>query len=64
MSKFLKSWKTSLAGIIGAAIFALGASGVEIVDVNSWGEIVGVLIGILGVGIGAKDGDKSTEDVS
>jgi len=67
MSKNLKSWKTTLPGL-GAICTALGVAITAYTDndpatVPNWGGIVTlVLVGL--VGLFAKDGDKSTEDVS
>lgn len=55
-----KNWKTTLSAIVGVTLFVLSQLGIEVLSINSWGEIVGVIVGIGGIGIGAKDGDKTS----
>lgn len=64
LQKDLKSWKTSLLGLIGALIVWLPQI-VAILQGNSV-SLKAIMLGlaILGGGVVAKDGDKSTEDVS
>lgn len=49
-----KSWQTTLPGLVGAILFILGQSGVEIMSVNSWGEVVGIIVGMFGVGAASR----------
>lgn len=64
LQKDLKSWKTTLIGIIGALIVWLP----QILIIIEGGPLnlkaLALGLTILGGGIVAKDGDKSTEDVS
>lgn len=59
----MKSWKTTVGAILGVIIFILGAIDFPVLGVGSWGESVGVILGLLGVGIPARDNDKSSEEV-
>ena len=64
LTKDLRSWKTTLCGVIGALMVWLPQILVFIQggDLNFKALVIGLTI--LGGGIVAKDGDKSTEDVS
>lgn len=67
LTKDLKSWKTTLCGIIGALVMLLPQV-LAVLDNNpativNW-QIVMAGLAMLGIGVAAKDGDKSTEDVS
>lgn len=55
------SWKTTIAGLLGALVFVAGNQGLEVVAVNSWGEVLGILLVALGLGQ-ARDGDKRSEE--
>jgi len=59
----VKSWKTTVAAVLGVAIFVLAKLGVEVVPVEGLSEVLGLVLGILGVGVSARDNDKSSEDV-
>lgn len=65
--KTLKSWKTTALGIIAALLLILpqiqAMLDADPATVASW-EAFATGLGILGIGAFAKDGDKSTEDVT
>ena len=65
--KTLKSWKTTILGIIAGLLLILpqiqAVLDADPATVASW-EAIATGLGILGIGAFAKDGDKSTEDVS
>lgn len=58
---FKVNWKTSVGGLVGAVVFIAAQQGVEVVSVNTWGEVVGIIFLALGLSQ-SKDGDKSTEN--
>lgn len=64
MQKDLKSWKTSLVGLIGALIVWLPQILAIIQGEPVSVKAIAIGLAILSGGIVAKDGDKSTEDVS
>ncbi len=65
--KRLKSWQTTLLGVIAALVLILpqlqAVLDADPATVASW-EAIATGLGMLGIGAVAKDGDKSTEDVS
>ena len=66
LAKDLKSWKTSLIGLLGALVILIPQL-LAVIDGNPATilSLKAVLTGLamLGIGVAAKDGDKSTEDV-
>lgn len=64
MKKFLKNWKTTLSGIVGVLIFALGALDVEIANIDNWGEAAGTIGGMIGISLFSRDADKSSEETN
>lgn len=64
VQKDLKSWKTSLVGLIGALIVWLPQILAIIQGEPVSVKAIAIGLAILSGGIVAKDGDKSTEDVS
>ena len=65
--KDLRSWKTTICGVIGGLIICLGQIQ-NIVDKDPETVFVEatfiVGLSMMGIGIAAKDGDKSSEDVT
>ena len=63
----IKSWQTTALGIITALVLILpqlqAAIDGDPATVASW-ELIATGLGMLGIGAFAKDGDKSTEDVT
>ena len=59
----MKSWKTTVVGIIAAIIFAIGEFNIAIPVLGSWGEVIGILGGIAGIGWFARDNDRTSADV-
>jgi len=66
MKKNLKSWKTTIVGII-IAVAGVSHQLAALVDDDPTTvfdlKILLVALGLGGIGVLAKDGDKSTEDV-
>ena len=66
LSKDIKSWKTTLLGILGGLLVIIPQV-IAVLDGNDATEfsLKAVIAGLalMGLGIAAKDGDKSTEDV-
>lgn len=61
-SEYMKSWKTTTWGIVAAI-----GSGLSQVKEPSWIGLLGQVMaaaGLAGVGIAARDNDKSSEDVN
>ena len=65
--KNLRSWKTTAAGMVGGLIICLTQIA-NVLDDNPETKFVEAIfltgITAMGLGFAAKDGDKSTEDVS
>lgn len=64
----MKSWKTTLVGILGAAAAIITFIAVPLLDGDAetsakWMEGVGAAAAALGLGWFARDNDKSSEDV-
>jgi len=57
----MKSWKTTTAAILGILIYLAGQFDLSIADVKDWGEVVGVLGGMLGIGFFSRDDDVTSE---
>lgn len=60
----MKSWKTTVSAIAGVVIYVLSQLEMSPDAVQSWGEVVGIVGGIVGVGWFSRDNDKSSEDVN
>lgn len=62
MKKFLASWKTSLVGVVGALLVALGQqSQLEHGGVKEWGIALGTAAVPLLLGLFSGDADKGGE---
>lgn len=67
LAKDLKSWKTTLIGFLGGLVMVIPQV-LALVDGNPETRFILSLfvtgLAMMGIGVAAKDGDKSTEDVS
>ena len=60
MTSLIKSWKTTATGIVGGVIVALTAFN-DLLNSEQLAALSGAIIAL--VGLLARDGDKSSEDV-